>query len=334
MQGSFSKVIAALRPKRRWLRLSLRSLFVLTAVFALWLGDRVHRARQQQQAAAMVQRHGGEVSYDYLDEARRQPGVQQRMMAAMTRNGPPVVFEPPGPRWLRELIGDEYFITLNRVDLVDCAATDADMELLQSQSDLWCLRLRETKITDEGLQHITGLRDLAVLDLRNAQVTDAGLETIGRLKSIKGLGLGSTQITDDGLASLQGLSKVYSLGLSHTGITDKGLVHLKGMTDMGRLSLDGTKITDAGLVHLRGMRSLNRLELNETQITDAGLIHLEGFRNLSYLNVNDTGVSEAGVQHLFELLPKLTTVLRNPSRLDGHADGVTGEGESQFEFTD
>ena len=309
-----SRMFAALTPKRRWLRFSLRSLLVVIAVLCIWLGMEVNRVREQKQAVEMITRLGGRVSYDYWDNAIRQPGIRQRMAMANIQQGPPVVIEPPGPKWLRGLVGDEYFQNLSTVGFVDTPVTDADLELLKNQNSLWCLRLWETQITDTGLRHIRRLRNLLILDLRNAHVTDAGLVHIGKLNNLRGLGLGYTQVTDAGLEHVRRLADLESLGLSHTRVTDDGIAHLSGLTELWSLDLDGTEITDAGLAHLAGLRRLQWLQLNDTMITDAGLIHLRNMSNLTKLNVNDTYVTEEGVQELFKVLPSIAEIRRAPIR--------------------
>src|SRR5688500_10507473 len=51
--------------KRRWMQFSLRSLFVVTALLAVWIGYHVNRARNQQKAVETVLRLGGTLYFDY-----------------------------------------------------------------------------------------------------------------------------------------------------------------------------------------------------------------------------------------------------------------------------
>ncbi len=52
MNTPLTTMNAADKPKRRWLRFSLRSLFLLMAVIAVSLGWTIHKVRQQGIAAA------------------------------------------------------------------------------------------------------------------------------------------------------------------------------------------------------------------------------------------------------------------------------------------
>ena len=50
---------------RRFLRLSLRSLLLLTLIFSVWLAWLVSRAHRQRQAVAAIREAGGWVYYEF-----------------------------------------------------------------------------------------------------------------------------------------------------------------------------------------------------------------------------------------------------------------------------
>ncbi len=56
MRPFLSKIPAFLKPKRRWLQFSLRTLLVVTAIFALWLGWHVHGVQQRKEAVKLFHR--------------------------------------------------------------------------------------------------------------------------------------------------------------------------------------------------------------------------------------------------------------------------------------
>lgn len=74
--------------RRRWLQFSLRTAFVVLTVFAIWLGVIVSRAREQRAAVVEIQKLGGLAYYDWFYQDTE---------------------GPPGPAWLRRLIGDDFF---------------------------------------------------------------------------------------------------------------------------------------------------------------------------------------------------------------------------------
>src|SRR5262245_15433970 len=106
-------------PKRRWSRFSLRTLLVLVSIASAgfgWLGVKVRQAQQQREAVKAIQNLGAlEVRYDYQ----------------MTPDGKfDNVTLPPGPVWLRKLLGDDAFANVVLVILADSEVTDADLILL------------------------------------------------------------------------------------------------------------------------------------------------------------------------------------------------------------
>ena len=90
------------KPKRRFLRFTLRSLLLLMLVVCVALGWKVERARKQRDAVNWVQKFGGSVDYDYqIDD-----------------NGRPIPnAEPPGPKWLLKQLGIDFFDDVVSVNL-------------------------------------------------------------------------------------------------------------------------------------------------------------------------------------------------------------------------
>ena len=101
------------KPKRRWLRFSLRSLLLFTAVLSIffaWAGSILIRVFEQRSVVAKIQSLGGEFYFDY-QLAGEEP--------------------PPGPKLIRLIIGDDVFAYVAAVSLNDGdRATDADLAIL------------------------------------------------------------------------------------------------------------------------------------------------------------------------------------------------------------
>jgi hypothetical protein len=104
-------------PRRRWFQYSLRSFLVFMTAFAVWLGILAERARQQREAVKAIEALGGKVTYDF-------------QIIGVPYNGNPDpphtvnrIFrpdaDPPGPIWLRRLIGDEFFQEVHAVSFVE-----------------------------------------------------------------------------------------------------------------------------------------------------------------------------------------------------------------------
>ncbi len=94
------------RPRlRRLLRVSLRTLLVIVTATCVLLALKVQQVEQQKAAVAWVERMGGSVSYE-CDKT-------------VDWNRWNLPEQLPGPAWLRELIGVDYFTSVAQVSLYD-----------------------------------------------------------------------------------------------------------------------------------------------------------------------------------------------------------------------
>ena len=148
---------------------------------------------------------------------------KREAVAAIEDGGGKVEYgEAHGPRWLRNLLGDDWFIQIRSVSLGP-SATGMELEHLRL-AQVQSLSLSFTKITDAGLERLNGLLELHKLHLSHTKITDAGLER------------------------LKGLTQLQRLSLDFTTISDAGLEHLKGLDQLQWLSLDDTPVTDVAVV--------------------------------------------------------------------------------------
>ncbi len=250
--------------------LALLLLAVVVAVPFSWLATEVKAAKKQRDMVEELKRAGGHVEYDY----------QRDRYGNWVRGA-----TPPGPSWLRRLLGDSMFIDVSRVDLDDSGTGDSELNKLEGFAQLEWLMLRRTAVSDAGLAHLEGLAQLRLLDLDGTRVGDAGLVHLKGLAQLRILGLDSTKVSDAGLVNLKGLTQLRTLGLRLTKVGDAGLVHLESMTELRWLYLGSTNVSDAGLEHLRGLTYLGWLDLRGTKVTGAGVRRLEQAlpgRNISY----------------------------------------------------
>ena len=287
---------SVVKPKRRWLSYSLRTMLLLVTLLCVWLGVQVNRANKQRRAVEAIEKLGGAVMYD-CEERRYRPGGSGS--------------KPPGPAWLRTLIGRDYFDTVVQVDLVDLYDEDAIDIVLQHAAKLPDIQYvgswsRSPRISDNELVRLKGLTHLEQLAFSFDDVSDTGLAQLRGLVQLRGLWLSRNgMITDSGLKQLAELTKLEVLTLSRTKITDAGLEHLKGLSQLTALDLGDTQITDAGLEHIKNFGALRFIILKNTKVTDGGLAHLKGLRELRGLWVSGTNVTEEGMQDLKNALPNL-----------------------------
>jgi hypothetical protein len=290
---------------RRRLRISLRTTMLVIVVVAIWLSWNVNRAREQHEAVAAVQNHGGWVHYDY-------EFVNGKLTSGQN---------PWAPRWLRRLLGDEFFRHVSQVSLVYDQSTgkrfdnanvlpcDDVLARICRLPGLKSLLLKETQATDEGLRHIgkiTGLEELYIWDAKS--VTDAGVSHLASLKNLKNIHINRSKLTDEGLALLSSLPKIETLSLQENHFTDAGLARLAGRERLKNLyiGLGDGHITDSGIAHLIQFTSLEVLDLQKSQVTARGLEQLRPLSKLKQLWVSETGVTDAEKQAMRQANPTLT----------------------------
>jgi hypothetical protein len=179
------------KPQRRWFQYSLRALLVfvtLCAILCSWLAVKLQQAKRERETAEKIE-NLGTVVYDW----------QIDVNGAIRANA-----EPPGPIWLRNLLGEDFFQSVIAVAFVeDPQNMDATLEDLRGFSQLQELSLPGTSVTDAGLKHLKGLNQLRRLDLCSTHVTDSGLTNLKGLSQLQELYLDRTQVTDAGVKKLQ-----------------------------------------------------------------------------------------------------------------------------------
>jgi Leucine Rich repeat len=198
-------------PKSHSYQDALRSLLVFTLlllclILGIWFAVTMVYAGKQKAVVEEIENLGGLVWFDYQFDAsgKEMPDA-----------------EPPGPPWLRRVLGDDFFTNVTKLYVRQF--TDEKLEHLEALSQLRWLDLMETEVTDFGLEHLKGMTKLHTLNLAGANVTDAGL------------------------AHIRGLSQLESLDLDRTKVTDAGLQRIRGLTQLHTLSLRATKVTAAGV---------------------------------------------------------------------------------------
>ena len=292
---------------------TLRTLLIFVTVCSIafcWLTPRMRAARRQREAARAILDAGGGITYDY------EFGLDQRSLSNAT---------PPGPAWLRVILGVDYFSDVVAVsvqaspDTVKCLDSFPKLLFLQAQyiharpddfrhlhalNSLEVASLDGSGIDDFGLEQLRGCTRLNSLSLSSTEISGAGLLNIEDLTALEDIDLSDTKIDDAGLSHLVGLTKLRDLNLTDTKVTDSGLIHLEKLFQLRCLRLANCSITDAGLVHLRKLSQLRRLDLTNCNITDAGLVNLKGLTELRLLSVNGRCTSE-GFQMLESVLPHL-----------------------------
>jgi hypothetical protein len=296
-------------PMRRWLAFSVRGLLLLVLALGLALGLLLHKAGKQRRAVAAVKQYGGFVHYDWEFEGTG---------SEVDRNS-----RPPGPVWLRQLVGEEYFQEVTWVGLVRDAENgkmsptgrgdEAVMPHLRSFPKLKWLQIWKGQASDAGLAN---LRDSAELEqihvLLPEGLTARGLAHLEGLPRLINLQISRGSIDDACLAPIGKLTGLRSLSLMYHPISDAGIVHLRGLHDLESLRIIplGRKVTDEGLKSLAGMTRLKRLDISGVPATSHGLGVLESLPLVHLTLAEDATKPEEGIHRLKQIKPELSLEFR------------------------
>jgi hypothetical protein len=270
------------KPKRRWFRFSLRMLLVVVTVLCVWLGFKVNAARRQKEAVELILKAGGTITYDY--QWVSSPNGQKVFDAKAL---------PPGPNWLHELIGDEFFRNAASVFLQDGVIDESDFSHLSGLDTLTEILLCNVRIVSRN----TGLR---------RPIQDSDLGTLGQLTQLRSVDLGNVEIKGFGLASFMHLKELrnFRLGFNHAyQPAAPALEQIGKITTLQTLYLNGFHIDNDELLQLRNLTNLKILSLADTDISDAGLPYLTGFTKLTHLFLHRDPVTANKVRELQKSLP-------------------------------
>lgn len=130
-----------------------------------------NQIQQRARAVAMIENCGGTVIYDY----QWSPSKEWLPNAV-----------PPGPKWLRQLLGDKFRANVVEVQLFAGPKnqpedfTDTAAKQLSVLTEVQWLVLMDTNLTDAGLKYLTSLKRLERLDLEGTPVTEAGVQKLHR----------------------------------------------------------------------------------------------------------------------------------------------------------
>lgn len=232
-----------------------------------WFAHTVERKRRERAVVTLVQSAGGEVHYDWqLD---------------------PELHRPPGPGWLRNIVGDDYFAHVAHVDLR--TKFDWDLSLVMGPAISMA-----RQAAAEGSHRAAAKRRVPADEL---------LRFVATLETVEALQLGETQVTDSGAKHIAKLENLSHLFLASNPVTDAGLAEIGRLGRLEMLDLRETDVTDAGMTQLAGLERLTWLRLRGTAVSDRGLAELAALEHLSYLDLRDTRVTRDGVRRLRAALP-------------------------------
>lgn len=234
-----------MRIPRLW-RYSLRGLLLFIAVCGVLLAIWTHHARTQRRARQAVEDAGAWVRFTYEYDADGQSAKGAK---------------PPGPAWIRELIGDEYFTSICDVSAQWSRLTDSHLAAFAALP-----KLRSFTTNHEHVGTLVGTFAIGPGEARGkGHYVDGSYERF----------TDDQLVTDEGLTHLARCRSLEHLVLFSTDISDAGIASLAGLPNLRLLMIDSPRISDGAVKHFAGMRSLRKLYVHATSITAAGMARLE-----------------------------------------------------------
>lgn len=238
--------------KRRKLKFALRSVFLAIAALSFPLGLLVNSAHKQERAVVEVLRAGGKVAYAHQVSAGPQDRHLYFYQIPLNARA-----APPGPEWLRRIVGDQYFIKVVAVWL-------------------------PSRPSERVLEYLQYLPHLIFVDAGSSEIANADVTLLSKAASIEELHLTSTPLTDDGIACLRPLSHVRILDLYGTHVTSAGIMALKpdilshdGLVTLDVLDLGCTDVSDDVIdTLLNNFHELARVNVGGTSVTEEARVRL------------------------------------------------------------
>lgn len=228
-------------PRFRRLRFSLRFLLLAVVLLSCWLAVTANRVHRKRLAVDTLRRLDATFWYDY----QRSASHDEDVFFGETRTGATFIGygaldprnECPGTRWIRRVIGDDFFRELYSVDLSRKSVSTEDLRSVNAVGTLAILNLTRSQVTDEALKMVADHRTLRVLILDGTGVSDAGLKHIRGLSQLRSLSLNDCwQVTDAAVDDLNALTELRALQTTGTRISDAALTRLDQLPNLGFLN--------------------------------------------------------------------------------------------------
>ncbi len=303
---------------RRWrFQYSLRTLMIVVSVCGVlsgWVGMMLERAREQRAVVKKIKALGGSVYYDYQ--------ITEGQWGYHPAN------TPPGPGWVRWILGDDIFAyatavffnstqstvkdndlvllrklpRINAVILASPSITDNGLAIVGSLPELSELNLSDTSVTGEGLAQLEKARKLEHLTLDGASVGDSTIAHIDKLSNLQSLQLVRTSITDDGLRPVAGLSRLCWLDLfQNGGLTFKALKSIEKLTSLESLHIRGNSAIDRDFDRLAVLHKLKLLKIVSCSFHDEDMKIMHELTELTVLELSGTSITDDALIQLRSL---------------------------------
>jgi hypothetical protein len=299
---------AGTKRKRRWIS-GLGLLMLVVAALAVPVAMVTNKVREQRRMIKMVEAEHGSVSFDYefVNGKYLMPNRQ-----------------PAAPKWLRKLVGDEPFRSIQMVrvgfpprqralrpisdrfllelgnvpslrtlELYYASIDDAQCRLLARLSRLTHLTVLYSNVGDEGVAALTSLRNLESIDLQQAKITNRALESLASIKSLTYVDVSFNSIDDSGVQRLSQLPVLKELQLHGANVHGEGL---RGLANLEYLGMGDAPIDDSSMACIGKLHKLKWLQISDAKFTSEGLKKLEVLVDLEHLHARGTSICDEDLE--------------------------------------
>jgi hypothetical protein len=285
------------KPRRRWFQFSLRTLLVgtvlLSCAFAFYK-EIFYRVHQQRRLISKIEKIGGRVGYD--DPYRR--AVERKL-------------DPPGSPFVRWLVGNDAYASVEHIDLRQSGATDKDLDTLTEFPKLNAVSI-DNRFTQNGLISLAKNQNLSTIVIYDMYFDEPGLKPLASLNKLKSLHLLGTSVDDRSLRNLGTLTNLEFMQLNGGNgcdISSEGLARVSELPNLMKLHIFNFKKIDRDGIHaLAKSPKLKELALYSSSISDNDLEYLGDLKELKQLSLVNNSITLASLDHLKKIakLDKLT----------------------------
>ena len=244
------------KPPRR-LRFSLFGLLLTTAAISVplaWFAACVRETRREQSIVKLIEQAGGQVEYNY---------AYGNSKGSWSNPKP----QPPGPKWLHMIVGEEMFVDVDFVRLDKAKISPEIARRMQQLDGVDTVFIQSTNVPAGAMCNLPP--SVRWLSLTESSTTREDLSYLGDLP-LKELWLDSANLSDDDLKKLRLPASLAALHLSDNSITAEGLRSLAILPHLEMLSLESTMVGDEAIDWLMRQPNLGRLFIKGAQFSEEG----------------------------------------------------------------
>jgi hypothetical protein len=183
---------------------------------------------------------------------------------------------PPGPEWLRQRLGIDYFASVEYVQIGPRRAFEALIAVKQlgSLRDLR-IDIDGTPLTHEQIELLASMRNVRRMQFFARQRTDVLREAVSRLPALEGLVLHRCNVDDQGVRHIATMAGMDALFFTDCQIGMNAASEICRMTSLRRLGLKDCRIGDDALPFIGRLTHLTFVNLAGTSVTDGGAASLK-----------------------------------------------------------